>query len=196
MWGLLAGIAAKGYNLWQQKKAQDASMDDYNRQVRVNKALAAEQLAITYNSILAKSLEVTAAARRQEFQIRQQARQAEGSIAVQAANTGAGGRRAELARKMAVVQGTESAMTSLELDTRRSQDDLIRRADMEERATINRLISDMPDIPRDSSSSNTLEFVGGVLDSFDTYRKQKQEKLNLTVMGGASAYTQDGLRIG
>lgn len=192
MWGLLANVAGQAYNLWQQKKAGDAAVEDYNRQVQVNKALAAEQLAITYNSILAKSLEVGAAARRKEFQIRSETRQASGQAAVQAAQMGVRGKRAELSRKQQVEGVADRTMAELQLDTTRAQDDLIRRADMEERATINRLISGMPDVPVDHTGSNTLDFVGGVLDSYSTYKQNKQEINDAVVFGSQGNISSTG----
>lgn len=134
MFGLIANIGMKAYGLYQNKKAMEQQHEDYQRQLKVNKALAAEQLAITYNSIQLAALENGQQARRQEFKILAQARQAEGQLEVQAAQAGVAGRRAVLARKMAVAGGAERMMTELQIDTKQANDQLIARAEMEERA--------------------------------------------------------------
>lgn len=184
MWGLLANIAAKGYGLWQQKEAMEDKVEAYDRQIRVNKTLAAEQLAITYNSIQTASLMAGAAARRKEFQIRQAQRAAGGQLNVEAAQAGVAGKRAELARRMAVDGGAERMMTNLELDTQNEINQLIARADMEERATVNRLISSMPDVPDTAMSGNILDFVGGALKDYGTYKDQQTEIDDAIVLGG------------
>lgn len=187
MWGLLANIAAKGLNLWEAKKGQDAAVEDYHRKIQVNKALAAEQLAITYNSILGRSMEVGALARRKEFEIRQQVRGAEGQLKVQAASTGAQGKRVQLAQKQATVGEGERALASLAMDTKRETDNLIARAEVEERQTVNRLISSMPDVPEDTWSADILGTATGMLGDYTNYKKQQADKEDAIVLGSGNA---------
>lgn len=183
MWGLLANVAAQGLSLWNKKKAADEATEDYNRKVQVNKALAAEQLAITYNSISTAMMRTNAAAYRKEAQIRTAQRQAEGQVAVQAAQLGVAGKRSELARDQATTIPAERDLASLDIDRQAEVDDLIARADMEERATVNRLISNMPDVPDTDLSGDILNFVGGGMDAYSQFKSDKKAKDDAIVLG-------------
>ena len=157
-------------------------MRDYSRQIKAAKQLAAEQLAITYNSIAQKSLETATLFRREEFKLRTEQRQAEGQVATQAAQIGAVGRRATLAQKQSVVIPAERKMAELSADSKREQDAMIRQADMEERAMINRLINRMPDVPAEASYSMVPDIISGastLVDSFVEYREREQTKKSL-----------------
>lgn len=167
----LAQTGARLYNLWQQNKDAKAAQKAHRRRLLQTRALAAEQLAITYNSIMSKSLETAQVARRQAFEIAVRTRQAEGAAVVQQAAGGVAGKRADLARNMAIRGGSERVMTTLEIDHKRAQDALIDRADMEERATVNRLISNTPDAPADFSAANVLNFISGAISDWSDYKR-------------------------
>jgi len=182
MWEMLAGVANTALSIWQKQDEQKAAVKDYSRQIKQAKALAAEQLAITYNSIAQKSLETATLMRREEFNLRAEQRQAEGQVTTQAAQIGATGRRATLAQKQAVVIPAERKMAALSADSKREQDALIRTADMEERAMVNRLINRMPDVPAEASYSMVPDLITGastLVDSFVEYRKREETKKGL-----------------
>jgi hypothetical protein len=130
-----------------------------------------------------KSLETGALTRRKVFELMVAERQQEGAAIAQAAAAGVTGRRAELARQMAINGGTERLMTDLELDSKREQDALIMRADAEERAMINRLISNTPDAPADFTSANVADFTAGALDDILGIKKRKDDLDTKTVDG-------------
>lgn len=181
--GLVANLAATGYGLWQKNQANKDAADAYRRRNQIAKALAAEQLAITYNSILRKSMETAAMFKRKELELKVKTRQAEGAAITQAAHAGATGKRVNLARNMAIRGGSERMMTDLEVDSKRAQDALIERADMEERATVNRLISGTPDIP---INTNAIDVGNALFDSIDAigeYQAQKTQLDNDIVSG-------------
>lgn len=183
MWGALAGLAIQGYSMWQEKEAAEQNQKDYSRQLRVTKKLAAEQLAITYNSIAQKSLEVETEFKRREFGIRAEQRAKSGQVTAQAAVTGATGNRAQLAQhRQAVVPG-ERELASLSADAKRAQDALIRRADMEERAMINRLITNTPDAPDQFDSfSGVVNLISSSISTYDQF-KQRSAARNEAIVG-------------
>lgn len=176
MIGLLASLASTGYGMYTQLKAQQANLDAMEAKMRVQKAAAAESLAVTYNSILAKSLETSAQFNRKVFELNVQTRQAEGDAVQKAASTGAYGRRVQLSRDMAIRGGSERMMTNLELDLRREQDALIERADMEERSMINRLVTGTPDIPADMTDATLINGIASTVNSFSAYKDRVQTK--------------------
>lgn len=194
MWEMLAGVANTALSIWQKQDAAKAAKKDYLRQIRSAKTLAAEQLAITYNSIAQKSLETATLFRREEFKLRSEQRQAEGQVATQAAQLGAVGNRASLAQKQAVVIPAERKMAALSADSKREQDALIRQADMEERAMINRLINRMPDVPAEASYSMVPDMIAGastLVDNFVEYREREQSKK--TAITEYQPHRSDGL---
>lgn len=172
MYIALAQLAAQGNSLYQQKRNSDAMQAERERQIRVNTALAAEALAITYNSILRKSMEAGMEAKRQAFDIQVKTRQAEGAALVSAATSGVAGRRADLVRDMAIRGGSERAMTRLEQDSKNAQDALIEQADLEERSIVNRLISTTPDTIAGVGASDVLNTVTSAVNTFGEYRQR------------------------
>lgn len=190
MFGLIANLAGQALNLWSKKEAMEEANENYDRQIRVSKALAAEQLAITYNSISTAIMQATAAAYREEFKIKAAERGAEGQLAVQAAQLGVRGKRAELAREQATAIPTERSLTENELGRRQAVDDLIARADMEERATVNRLISNMPNVPNQDISADVLDFVDGSVGAYDQFKADTKAKTDAITLGAFDAGKQ------
>ena len=179
MWQALASVANTALNIWQKQDQQKAAVKDYSRQIKQAKLLAAEQLAITYNSIAQKSLEIATQMKREEFSLRSEQRAAEGQVATQAAQIGATGRRATLAQRQSVAIPAERKMAALHSDSKREQDALIRTADMEERAMMNRLINRMPDVPAEAGYSMVPDIINGastLVDAFVDYRDREQQK--------------------
>jgi len=187
MWGLLANLAGEAFNLWSKKEAIDEANDDYDRKVRVTKALAAEQLAITYNSISTAIMRTNAAAYRKEQALVSAERQAEGSLAVKAAQLGVSGKRAELARAQATAIPTERELIATELDRQAETDDLIKRGEMEERATVNRLISNMPNVPNQDMTSSIIDAFGGGIDAYSQFKADKKERETAITQGAIKA---------
>jgi hypothetical protein len=182
MWEALATVANTALNIWQKQDQKHAAVKSYASQINQAKTLAAEQLAITYNSIAQRSLEAVTLARREVFNIRSEQRAAEGQITTQAAQIGTTGRRASLAQKQATVIPAERKMAGLFADSRREQDALLRQADMEERAMINRLINRMPDAPAEASYDMVPDIITGaatLVDTFVEYRDRSETKKSL-----------------
>lgn len=165
MWDALAGLANTAINIWAKKEQSKNAQVDYKRRMRVAKKLAAEQLSLTYNSIAQRSLEVATQFKRQEFELRAEQRAAEGQVTAQAAQAGAMGNRASLAQKQATTIPAERKLAGLSADSKREQDALIRNADMEERAMINRLINNQPDAPAEMSYNPAVDIVQGLADA-------------------------------
>lgn len=165
MWDALAGLANTAINIWAKKEQSKTAQIDYKRRMKVAKKLAAEQLSLTYNSIAQRSLEVATQFKRQEFELRAEQRAAEGQVTAQAAQAGAMGNRASLAQKQATTIPAERKLAGLSADSKREQDALIRNADMEERAMINRLINNQPDAPSEMSYNPTSDIVAGLADA-------------------------------
>jgi hypothetical protein len=162
------------YQEYQEAKNQRKA---WERQLKVNKQLAAESLAMTYNSINAMSVEANQRAKREALEIAVRGRQAEGQLVAQAAATGAAGKRVDLARNLAVKGGTEKAMTMLEIDAKRQQDALIAQADAAERQMVNRLISNTPDLPAPwDPASSLLENAAGYLKDYSTWKARKDKE--------------------
>lgn len=180
MWGLLAQVAGTAFNMYQTKKADEERKAETMRAYRVTKTLAAESLAITYNSILSKSVEFTQQARRREFEIVAKERQAAGGLAVQAAAAGVEGKRAELAREQATASPTGRALAANTADLKNEQDALMQRADMEAAAMVSRLIQNSPDMP-----GSTVDILGGVNDILGAYGdyQTKQKSINKAITG-------------
>lgn len=171
MYQLLAQMGVEAYNTWNASQASKEAMRQHRKELKINRFLAMEQLAFTQHSILAKNLEVHTMRKRKLEELQIQKRQQEGALIAQAAVHGVAGKRATLARDMAVAGGTERAMTRVELDAKRETDALIMRSNMEEKATVNRLISSMPDAPVEfgfqnilNSFANVAGYVGGAMD--------------------------------
>jgi len=181
MYMMLAQLALQGYNMYSQYKATKEAKANHDRKMRINKQLAAEQLAVTYNSIMAKNIEIQAEFKRKEFQLAAAARKAEGSAKVQAAVTGAAGKRVELSRNMEILGGKERAMSLLEIDAKRAADALIARADAEERATVNRLISSAPDAPVDYTQLDAIQTAANSLDIVNNYIDRQAQLKDDTV---------------
>lgn len=165
MWDALAGLANTAINIWAKKEQSKTAQIDYKRRMKVAKKLAAEQLSLTYNSIAQRSLEVATQFKRQEFELRAEQRAAEGQVTAQAAQAGAMGNRASLAQKQATTIPAERKLAGLSADSKREQDALIRNADMEERAMINRLINNQPDAPAEMSYNPAVDIVQGLADA-------------------------------
>ena len=161
-----------GLSLYSQYSANEAAVKAADRRLRVATALAAEALSLTYNSILKQSYEAGQAARRTELQIRQQARQRMGAAVAQAAKTGAMGKRVTLSREQAILGGADSALQQLARDSEMSQAALMDRADMEERATINRLVSNTPSLP--SSFDPIVTGLGAAVSGYADYLDDKE----------------------
>jgi hypothetical protein len=183
MWGLLIGLVQNGYSAYQKKKAHDASVEAARYNAMVNKTLGAEQIAITYNSIMKKGLEVGTQARRAEVALEIEARQAAGKLAAQAAAQGVTGRRADLVREQAVGVAKREKEGQLRNDTRREIDALIMRSEMEATATVNRLITNMPDVPQ-GSGFDPMGLAGDLYDEYSNW-KGKQKEIDDAIVSGA-----------
>jgi hypothetical protein len=173
-WGLIASGVSRGIGMYQEYQAARDQRKAYERQLKVNKQLAAESLAKTYNSINAMSVEAKAKADRASLEIAVRGRQVEGQLVAQAAATGAAGKRVDLSRAVAVKGGTERAMTALEIDAKRQQDALIAQADAAERQMVHRLISNTPDLPAPwDPASSLLENAAGYLQDYGQWKQQQ-----------------------
>lgn len=160
-----------GLSLYSQYSQHEAAVKAHDRRLKVATALAAEALSLTYNSILKQSYEAGLSARRKELQIRQQARQLMGQAVAQAAKTGAMGKRVSLSRDQAIRGGADRALQQLARDSEMSQIALMDRADMEERATLNRLISNTPSLP--SSFDPIVTGLGAAVAGYENYLDDK-----------------------
>lgn len=176
MWDALAGLANTAINSWAKKEQAKNAQTDYKRRMKVAKKLAAEQLSLTYNSIAQRSLEIATQFRRQEFELRAEQRAAEGQVTAQAAQAGATGNRASLAQKQATTIPAERKLAGLSADSKREQDALIRNADMEERAMINRLINNQPDAPSEMSYNPASDIVSGLANAGTSLLAAYQDK--------------------
>lgn len=192
MWGMLAQVAGSMFNMYQQKKADEEKREEIMRAYRVTKTLAAESLAITYNSILAKSREFTQMARRKAEEISVAERQAEGGLAVQAAAAGVEGKRAELAREQATAVPAQRALSHVQGDLENEQDALIMRADMEAKAMVSRLIQNSPDMP-----GSSVDILGGVNDILGAYGNYQKEQRNIREkVTGSPSPAATGVQLG
>lgn len=177
MWAMLAQVAVKGYELWQEKERVEQAGKDWERQMRVTKTLAAKSLATTYNSIAQKSLEVATQFKRKYAEVRHAQHAEAGAIKAQAAAVGATGRRATLAQKQKTVIPAERQMAALRADAKREQDALIRRADAEADRMIAGLIAQQPDIPEQFDSEGAaLDLLNTGFNAYGGYRAREREK--------------------
>lgn len=176
-WALIARGVAQGYGMYQEYQAAKERRKAWERSLKINKQLAAESLAITYNSLNAMSAAARQDAARKSLEISIKSRQVEGALVAQAAATGAAGKRVDLARNVAVKGGSERARTYLEIDAKREQDAIIAQADAAERQVVHRLISNTPDIPAPwDPVSSGVENIGSYLDFYNRWQKQQEEE--------------------
>ncbi len=196
MWDILAQVANTGMNMWLKNEQSDASKLEYLRQMQQTKHMAAEQLALTYNSIAQKSLEIATQFRREEFNLRSEQRGAEGQVAAQAAQIGATGNRATLAQKQSTVIPAERKMAALSADSKREQDALIRAADVEERAMVNRLMNAQPDVPDNMNYDMVPDMITGFanigtsLIEYSRSEKAKEAEKAVAIRSGSSTGAQ------
>lgn len=194
MFGMLAQVAGSVYGMYQQHQADKERRAEIMRAYRVTKTLAAESLAITYNSILNKSREITQMARRKAEEIAVAQRQAEGGLAVQAAQAGVEGKRAELAREQATAVPANRAQAHVAGDLKNEQDALILRADMEAKAMVSRLIQNAPDMP-----GSTVDVLGGVSDilgAYGSYQKQQRDVRKAITGSPSPTSSSTGVQLG
>lgn len=140
-------IAQKGFGMFAQYQANKDNIKKLKQNMAITKRLAAESLATTYNSILAMSRAANLEQRRAEIDIKLQTRKAEGQAVAASAATGATGRRVQLAINQETAGAADRALGRVARAGKDAQDDLIARADMEAKSTVNRLISSAPDLP-------------------------------------------------
>lgn len=201
MWNILAQVANTGMNMWMRNEQAKATEKNYIRQLEQTKFLAAQQLSITYNSISQRSLEVATQFRRKEFTLRSEQRAAEGQVAAQAAQAGATGRRASLAQKQATAIPAERELAGMSADSKREQDALIRQADMEERAMVNRLINAQPDVPSGMEYDMIPDLITGgaaigtSLMAYAAEKRAKEMAKDEAIVGGSSENTAEQLQI-
>lgn len=190
MIGFLINLVSNANSMYQKKKIHDAEVEAAEYDMYVNKMLATEQLAVTYNSIMQKALEAGETFRRQQLDLAVEARQAEGRLATQAAAQGVTGRRADLARESAVNVTVREKGGRLRNDAVKATDALIHRAEMEAKVVVNRLITNQPDIP-DGDGVDALGFITDAYDSFVDFKERSRAKED-AIVSGATSYTQNG----
>lgn len=173
--------AQAGLNMYAQYRQSKAALKQYNRNLAITKRLAAEALAMTYNSILQKSMVEGMKSRRAEFELKRETLAAMGAATAQAASAGVTGRRADLAREQAILGRSNQEMAKLATDSKLVQDALIDRANMEERAAVHRLISNAPDMPSKfdpliSGLGGAAQIWGAKLEN-DRFNQLRQDNL-------------------
>jgi hypothetical protein len=155
-------------------------------QNKTREILAGSALATTMNSALKKSGEITSQAKRLAMEVATSTIAAKGTATVEAATTGAMGKRVALAREQATSGAEDRKLALLQADTKAAQDALLDRMDLEYKQTLARIIASPEDVPASysySPISDILTGAGSIADSLLRSAAEDEDRKNNAING-------------
>jgi hypothetical protein len=172
-WGSLfssaVGAASNAYTGYVTARANNAIAAS-NKRVRT--VLAGITLTTTMNSAAKRRTELTAEAKRVEFEVQQQARSAEGRAVAEAAATGASGKRVQLAIQQQTAGEADRKLGQLKADLGRQQDALQDQQIASYSQTVSGLLAQPIDVPENYNALGDV--LGFAADAYSIYNDNKQ----------------------